>query len=163
MMFETVRDFIKGLRGEDEARKPAADDPDVAAVALFFHVIGADGVIDATEFARLKALIASDYGKSGDEITELLEAGREADRESVDLFAFTRILKRHLDAEASVHFIELLWELAYADGVRHELEEHVVWRIADLLGVDGRDRVLARQRVAARTGTGSEDESADEV
>lgn len=162
MMFETVRNFIKELRGEDDSRRPAADDPDVAAVALFFHVVGADGVVDAAESARLKSLIASDYGKSGDEITRLLDAGREADRESVDLYAFTRILKRHLDAEASIHFIELLWELAYADGVRHELEEHVVWRIADLLGVSGRDRVLARQRVSARMGTGSDDADTDD-
>ncbi|PWV98262.1 putative tellurite resistance protein B-like protein [Hoeflea marina] len=161
-MFETVRDFIKGLRGEDEARRPAADDPDVAAVALFFHVVGADGVIDAAESARLRSLIASDYGKSGSGITELLDAGREADRESVDLYAFTSVLKRHLDEAARIHFVELLWELAYADGARHELEEHVVWRIADLLGVDGRERVLARQRVAARVGTSLDgDDAAD--
>ncbi len=31
------------------------------------------------------------------------------------------------------------------------MEDHVIWRIADLLGVSARDRVTERQKVAART------------
>jgi uncharacterized tellurite resistance protein B-like protein len=49
-----------------------------------------------------------------------------------------------------VHFIELLWEIVYADGENHELEDNLVWRVSELLGVDGRDRVLLRQAVQAR-------------
>ena len=53
-------------------------------------------------------------------------------------------------------FIELMWELVYADGVRHELEDNVVWRVAELLGVSDRDRVFMRQRAAERAGAGDE-------
>ena len=70
-----------------------------------------------------------------------------ADDEAVDLYAFTSILKRALDQEQRISFVELLWEVVYADGDRHELEENVVWRIAELLGVSARQRVWARQRV----------------
>jgi uncharacterized tellurite resistance protein B-like protein len=150
-MLDQIRAFLGGLRDEGPA-KPDANNPDVAAVALFFHVIGADGVVDEVESEKLKSLIIQEYGVSGADLRELIEAGEEADREAVDLYQFTSILNRSLEPEAKVHFIELLWNLAYADGYRHELEDHVVWRIADLMGVSNRDRVLARQRALAAAG-----------
>lgn len=156
-MFESIREFLNTLRDDDRDRRPSSSDPDIAAVALFFHVIGADGEVTPAETERLRDLVAADYGRSAREMKQLLAQAEAADRESVDLYAFTSVLNRRLDPEGKVRFVELLWELAYADGVKHELEEHVVWRIADLLGVSSRDRVLARQRVAARTGAGGSD------
>ncbi|KGF67539.1 hypothetical protein LL06_21805 [Hoeflea sp. BAL378] len=150
-MLDQIRAFLGGLRGEDPGTPDSAN-PDVAAVALFFHVIGADGVVDEVESEKLKALIIEEYGVSGAELRRLVEAGEQADREAVDLYAFTSVLNRALEPEAKVHFIELLWTLAYADGHRHELEDHVVWRIADLMGVSNRERVLARQRALADAG-----------
>ena len=147
-MLDQIRAFLGGLRDGKQTR-PDASNPDVAAVALFFHVIGADGVVESE---KLKAVIAQEYNLTGAEMRQLIEAGEEADREAVDLYQFTSILNRSLEPDAKVHFIELLWNLAYADGYRHELEDHVVWRIADLMGVSSRDRVLARQRALAAAG-----------
>ena len=160
-MFDTLREFIKGLREDDGRGRPVRENPDVAAVALFFNVIAADGEVTKAEQAMLRDLVAKDYASSPSDIDDLLKKGELADSESVDLYSFTSVLNRKLDPDEKVHFIELLWELAYADGVRHELEEHIVWRIADLMGVDGRDRVLARQKVATRRGMTPEGESGD--
>ena len=150
-MLDQIRSFLRELKGETP-QESGANDTDVAAVALFFHVIGADGVIDPEESEKLRALIAQEYNVDGTEMQKLIEAGEQADREAVDLYQFTSVLNRALEPEAKVHFIELLWRLAYADGHRHELEDHVVWRIADLMGVSSRDRVLARQRALASAG-----------
>jgi hypothetical protein len=57
------------------------------------------------------------------------------------------VLLRHLGPEAKVELIRLLWEMVYADGEAHELEDNVVWRVAELIGVDSRDRILMRQKV----------------
>ena len=159
-MLEQIRTFLRDLRG-DASATPAVNDTDVAAVALFFHVIGADGVIDDVESDKLRTLISQEYGLKGSEMQQLIEQGEKADREAVDLYQFTSVLNRGLDADAKVHFIELLWSLAYADGHRHELEDHVVWRIADLMGVSSRDRVLARQRALAAADLDDETASAD--
>jgi len=155
-MLDQIRIFLRELKGDTPA-EPGGNEADVAAVALFFHVIGADGVIDPVESEKLKALIGQEYDLSGSARQKLIEAGEQADREAVDLYQFTSVLNRALEPDAKVHFIELLWNLAYADGYRHELEDHVVWRIADLMGVSSRDRVLARQRALA--GAGIEDEA----
>ena len=45
-----------------------------------------------------------------------------------------------------------MWEIVYADGELHELEDNVVWRVAELIGVDRRDRVEARRASAAGSG-----------
>ena len=42
----------------------------------------------------------------------------------------------------------MMWDVVFADGVVSEFEENVVWRIAELLGVSNRDRIMLRQKVA---------------
>jgi uncharacterized tellurite resistance protein B-like protein len=43
----------------------------------------------------------------------------------------------------------MVWRIVYADGRSDELEDNLVWRAADLLGVPSRERIALRQRVAA--------------
>ena len=48
--------------------------------------------------------------------------------------------------------------MVYADGERHEMEDSVVWRIAELLGVDASVRNAIRRRVVASlAGDGAEE------
>ena len=69
----------------------------------------------------------------------------------MDFYHFTSVLKRALDDDGRQKIVEMLWDIAYADGAADEFEENTIWRIAELLGVSTRDRVLLRQRVAGRT------------
>jgi uncharacterized tellurite resistance protein B-like protein len=86
-MLEQIRAFSEwSARRKPSAKPDANSDPDVAAVALFFHVIGADGVVDEVESEKLKSMIIQEYGDSGADLRELIEAGEEADREAVDLY-----------------------------------------------------------------------------
>ena len=145
-MFERVLSFLKELPGgAGDAGAPREDDPRIAAAALMYHVVNADGVLQDAEWERIRDLLAEAYGVGGQELDELLEAGKNADLEAVDLYQFTSVLKRHLDAEARVEFIRVMWEVVFADGEAHELEDHTLWRVAELIGVDRRDRIHARQ------------------
>lgn len=126
------------------------DDPRVAAAALMFHLVDADGVREDAETARLRELLQEAFGVEGKELRDLIEAGERADRQSIDLYAFTSVLKRSFDSRERCEFIEIMWEIAYADGERHELEDNIVWRIAELIGVDSKERIALRRRVEAR-------------
>lgn len=150
-MFDRIQQFLRSVTGESE-RKSAftREDPRVAMAALFYHIIEADGVVSEDESRTLRNVLKEEFRLDEAELRALLEAGQRADDEAVDLYHFTSVLKNSFDAEQRVDFIELLWELVYADGVRDELEDNTVWRIAELLGVSGRDRVLRRLRVAER-------------
>lgn len=150
-MFDRVLAFLKELpSGEAGRRKsPDADDPQVAAAALMYHVMDADGVRQDAEWERMKKLLAEAYGLSGNALDSLVAAGGEADDAAIDLYAFTSVLKRHLDEDARIAFVGLLWEIVFADNELHELEDHTVWRIAELIGVDRRDRIRERQKAQA--------------
>ena len=80
----------------------------------------------------------------------LIAAGQTAESEAIDYFRFTSEIKRHFSEEQRIDLIGMLWEIVYADGKRSEMEDHVIWRIADLLGVSGRDRIIKRQEAAAK-------------
>ncbi len=42
----------------------------------------------------------------------------------------------------------MMWEIVFADGKRDELEDNLLWRAADLLGVSQRERIDMRRRVS---------------
>ena len=50
----------------------------------------------------------------------------------------------------------MMWEIVYADGQRDELEDNLLWRAADLLGVSSRERIELRQRIAKETNKGAD-------
>jgi uncharacterized tellurite resistance protein B-like protein len=149
-MFDRILAFLKDLpAGADHDMPPGAEDPRVAAAALMYHVMDADGVRQDAEWERMKAILSDSYGLSGEALDKLVTAGGEADEDAVDLYTFTSVLKRHLEPPQRVEFVGLMWEIAYADGELHELEDNTLWRIAELLGVDRRDRILERQKAKA--------------
>ena len=115
-----------------------------------YHIIDADGVREAGEADALRRTIAEAYQLSGDELDRILVAGETAERDAVDLYAFTSVINRHLDQPARQELMTLLWEMVYADGERHELEDNLVWRVSELVGIDGPERVALRRRVAER-------------
>lgn len=150
-MFEAFRDFLHSIGGESR-RGNALDssDPRVAAAALLFHVGNADGLVSAEERLRLKAVLSQEFGLDPTQTDRIAHAGREADAEAVDLHNFTSVLKNALSEEQRVRFVALLWEVTYADGKVHELEDNLIWRISELLGVSSRDRMLMKKRASGR-------------
>lgn len=149
-MFERLLTFLKALPSAEPDDR--SDDPRVAAAALLFHVMEADGMRQDVERERIRTMMAESYDLGGRELERVLADAEKAEAEAVDLYAFTSVLKRHLDEDARVDFIRLMWEVCYADGELHELEDNLLWRVAELIGVGGRDRIAARQQVRRRSG-----------
>ena len=152
-MFDAFKHFIRNLSGEPTGRLGGEDDPLIAASALLFHVAEADGTLTQSETDALRDVLIHDYGLDPWRAEEVRRAGREADAEAVDLFRFTHVLLRHWSAEERLHFVERLWDIVFADGDVHELEDNVVWRVAELLGVSSRDRMLAKREAQNKAHT----------
>ncbi|RIX99242.1 hypothetical protein D3218_15885 [Aureimonas flava] len=142
-MLDGLKDFLATLTGGPAGRHDA-DDVRVAAAALLFHVAEADGTASAREIETLRAVLAQEYGLDGEAARRIEAAGEAADAEAVDLYRFTSVLMRHLDEAQRVRFVELLWRVVFADGSVHELEDNVVWRIAELLAVPTRERMRGK-------------------
>ncbi|WP_349436195.1 TerB family tellurite resistance protein [Pararhizobium sp. A13] len=148
-MFDRFRTFLDSLTGSGpSAIQPG--DPRIAIVALCFQVMEADGHIHEKERKKARAMIKDHYKLDDAALNALISAGETAESEAIDYFRFTSDIKRHFSEEQRIDLIGMLWEIVYADGKRSEMEDHVIWRVADLLGVSGRDRIIKRQEVAAK-------------
>lgn len=148
-MFDLLKKFIIDTVGRPEGDAGfAEDDYRLATAALLIHVANVDGKIEPPERQRLRELIEERFGLDEAATTRLIERAEQSDKEAVDFFHFTNVLKRSLDDDGRHKIIEMMWDVVFADGEVTEFEENVVWRIAALLGVSNRDRVMLRQKVA---------------
>jgi uncharacterized tellurite resistance protein B-like protein len=144
--------FLKFLKDIPGAAQPAmtGDDPRVAAAALLFHLMDADGVRERAETDQLRVLLSEMFGISGDELERIVLAGERAEGEAVDLYSFTSVINRHLDQPAKCELVSIMWDMVFADGELHELEDNIVWRVAELIHVEREQRVELRRRARDR-------------
>lgn len=147
-MLSALKNFIADLAGETETPRPMeAADYQLAAAALLVHIASVDGEFDDSERVRIQRLVETKFSLDAEEAEKLIEAAFESEREAVDLYRFTSVLKRRLDEHGRRQLVGMLWDMAHADGEVHEFEENVVWRVAELLGVSTRERVELRREV----------------
>ncbi len=158
-MLERLQSFFQSMTQDRPPAVFAPDDPRIAVAALCFQVMEADGVVRDAERKKLRAILQEQYDLDEAKLEALIAAGQEAESEAVDYYRFTTDLKRHLDEPAREQLIGILWDIVYADGSRSEMEDHALWRVADLLGVSSRGRVIQRQEAEARAGLGASDDA----
>jgi uncharacterized tellurite resistance protein B-like protein len=147
-MLATLRDFIRRMGGEEKPAAFSADDSRLALAALLVHCTAVDGVATDTERETLKTLLTRNFGLSGDDLDALVNEAIATESEAVDLYRFTSVLKRSMTEDERIRVVENLWEIVFADGANHEFEENLVWRVAELLGVNRRDRIARKRAVA---------------
>ncbi|BCH52563.1 hypothetical protein GOZ89_12120 [Agrobacterium vitis] len=162
-MLERLNTFFQSFIAGEQDNEFDGNDTRVLIVALCFQVMEADGTISAAERKSLKKSIKDHYDLDRSKIDALLEAGQQAESEAVDYYRFTSELKRRLDENQRLELVSVLWDIVYADGMRNEMEDHILWRVADLLGVSDRDRILARQKAAERAGQQADGQAGDEA
>lgn len=154
-VLDELRSWIFGKREPKKSGQAfRAEELQLAEAALMFHVIAADGTVTEAEKRRLEHQLSQKFGLSEGDTKSLIEEARLADSEAVDLYTFTRTLKRELDPAARLSLVRELWQMVYADGQIHEFEDNIVWRVAELLDVEARDRMALKQSVRPGGGHG---------
>jgi uncharacterized tellurite resistance protein B-like protein len=151
-MFESFKNFIAEF--VDGAKHPdqfAEDDYRLAAAAMLVHAAAIDGEMSQSERDKLHAVIKQRFALDDATTDELITKATAAEHEAVDLYHFTHQLNRALDDDGRAKIVEMMWEIVYADGQRDELEDNLIWRAADLLGVSANERIALRRRVGGET------------
>ena len=124
-----------------------SDDPKLAVAALLVHLAQVDGTVDEIEKEAVRGALQDFYGMDEESVRELIRQARRSDADAVDFYRFTSVLKQ-LDEKARIEIIRMMWQVVFADGKNHELEDNMVWRIAELIGVSARDRTTLRKQMA---------------
>ncbi|HSI41294.1 MAG TPA: TerB family tellurite resistance protein [Xanthobacteraceae bacterium] len=146
-MLNALTDFIAEIAGGQRDSHFAEDDYRLATAALLVHVITIDGVEYKDETRKLRRVLSFRFDLTVDEADELIRTAGKREAEAVDLYGFTSVLNRALDEDCRKRIIEMMFEIAYADGELSEFEDNLVWRAAELLNITSRDRVEIRRQV----------------
>ena len=142
----------RGGRPHGGGERHSDEELRLAAAALLVEAALMDDCFDQAERETVRRLLGARFGLAPEEADDLIAEAESAVAESAQLHAFTRVVKDHFSQEERVGLIEMLWEVAYADGELHDFEASLLRRVGGLIYVTDRERGAARKRVMARLG-----------
>ncbi len=127
-------------------------DKELAVAALLVEAALMDEDFEPRERQTIADLLARHFDLQAEESARVIEEAEAAVRESPALYRFTRVINDTFSPNERVDVIEMLWEVAYVDGVLHDYEANLLRRVGGLIYVSDRDRGRARQRAMERLG-----------
>lgn len=152
-MFSTLKELFDSFAAP--ARDPADTEHQLqlATAVLLVEVMRADPDIGAAERDAAMRALQDKFALAADEVERLIELATTTAAEAYDYQRFTGLLNRAFDAGRKLRVIELMWQVAYADGHLHAREAHVMKKVADLLYIPHADYITAK--LAARDAVGA--------
>lgn len=149
-MIDKLKQFMSTALGADtESLMADAEQRTLlAAVALMIEIIAVDDAEHEAEKAMLRQILSSRFNTDAEAADKLIAEAEAAHNEATDFYRFTAEINDTFSAEQKIELIEHLWQLAYADDYLHELEQHVIRKLASLLYVSHKDFIAAKLRVA---------------
>src|SRR5690606_28206646 len=129
----------------------------LATAALLVEDMRIDAEMGERERERAIEALRPHGGLGAGAAEQLVALAGAESRTANDYFQFTSLVNRHYDAREKVRSIEMMWQVAYADGVISAHERHLMRRIADLLHVQHGDYVAAQRRAREASGHPADD------
>ncbi len=148
-MIERLLTFLAGM--EAPAAEPKPDELELAVAALLIEAARMDDNFDTAERATIERLLAERFDLAPEAVRALVETAEQKVQDTAQYFPFTREITKRLSTEQRVGIIEMLWEVAYADGVLDPYEDMLLRQIAGLIHVPDRERGLARKRALEKS------------
>ena len=152
-MLERIRDYFRARIAPAAGTSAESGEHalQLAAAALLFEVVRADGEVKPEERTVMQAAVQSTFGLAAEETAELIELAEQESRTAVSLYEFTRIIDTAFSPEQKKRVVELLWLVTFADTYKDAQEEHLVRKIAGLLHVPHPDFIDAKIRARSQS------------
>ena len=138
--------------GEHDGVEPGEDALQAAAAALMVEAARTDDTISEAERDRILAVVRRQFKLSEEEAQDLLSAAVFDTEDVSPYLRYVSVIMDRCPPGHRIWIIEMLWEVAYADGVLNDLESSLLRRIGGLLHISDVERGEARKRVLARLG-----------
>ncbi len=146
MMFDRLWSLLSG----DAASGRAAPSERLSTAVLLLELARADFEIAAVERKRVAGLLAQRYDLDENGAESLIAQAEAEVGAAVSLFDYLKTLNTELEPAGKRQLMEMLWEVAYADGRLDMNEEQLLRKLADLLYVAERDYIGAKLAVLDR-------------
>ena len=145
----SIKSFISTLAQGSGARNQFADNAQLATAALLVRVATADSEMSDARRKKLHRILKANFALDDLITDQLISDAFVAERNSIDLYQFTRQINDALDEEGRLRIVKMMWEVIYVESSLNGFEANIIWRTADLLGVSSRQRIEIRQQIAA--------------
>jgi len=138
---------FSSLPGEDRGVSESKDIDDRIALGVLLWVVAeADNKFLPEEEEKIKEILLS-YGDIPEkDLPVVLGSIREAAKERIDLFTFTREVCQNLKYESRVKIIENLFRVAWIDKDLDNEELEVIRKISNLFRVDHKDFIKSKEK-----------------
>ena len=145
----TVIAHLKSLLSKfnDTSVERTAIDFETGLAALLVEVMRADGKVLTEELENIQNTLIHYCGLELDAASRLLTKAKQLVEQAIDLYSFVNVVNEHTSDIERIEIIELLWQVAFADGQIDGQEDHVIRKIAGLMYVTHADFIQAKINV----------------
>jgi uncharacterized tellurite resistance protein B-like protein len=153
-VLKTLKDLFEAMKPPSPAASAAeqAHALRLATAVLLVEVMRADTRSALGEKPAVLEALRTKFGLAEDELARLYELAEQRSIEAHDLHSFTARINAAFDEPRKVRILEMLWQVAYADGHLDAHETHLMRRLADLLHVRQSDAIAAKLRAERQSG-----------
>ena len=124
----------------------------LALSALLVATAFADGDFGDSEREVIVRLLERRFDLTRSLASELVLAGERAGSGAQAIPAYVEIAAERASPAQRTELIEMLWEVAFADGILDENEDRLLHRIGGLVSLSERELASGRQHVTSRLG-----------
>ena len=149
-MLSKISAFFQSL-GESADNQKQEISLEIACSVLLCEVMLADGQLDSTEQEQLNKILAKQFLLSAEEIEEIIKHALLLCESATDFFQFTSKINDNYSLEQRIKMLELLWQVAYADGELASIEEHIIRKIADLLHLRHSEYIQTKLNIQSKS------------
>jgi len=128
------------------------DRREIAVVALLVELAQSDRALGSTELETVERIVRERFGLDAATAGRLIAAARAELDAALEDWIFANAVREGFVARERLEIVELLWEVVYADGKLARLEESLMRRVANELGIGEAERDAARAQAFARSG-----------
>lgn len=118
----------------------------LACAVLLVDVMRADTHPNPAERATINAALRHTFALSDAAMAQLLAQAEQTAHQASDYHQFTSSLNDHFTQPEKIQLVEVMWQVAYADGHLDAHENHLISKIAGLLHVTHGEYIGAKMR-----------------
>ena len=135
-MLDAIKSFFSATMAPDSPEEEVGEeDVRLAACALLIEIAHADDDFTEDERQHLLSAVRRQYGLEDQEAEQLIELAEQARASAVDLWQFTKLIKRNYSLGQKMVLVEVMWGLVYSDGELSSHEESLMRRVCHLLNL----------------------------
>jgi len=148
-MVNRIKNLFSALKSTPAGDGEVFSSKEIAAAALLVEAACMDGNIGRREKETIADLLTQRFHLSNEEAEDLFARALVAQEDATHLMRFTRTIKEDYSEQERIGLIEMMWQVAFADGILHDYEDNLIRRVAGLIYVSDFERGAAKKRVLA--------------